>query len=107
MGRTHTLTPEEKLELDAIIAMSKESANLYEMSVCTLDRAIDAVERGDVAECNNLRVQSLNYELRALDLKIKLLDKYQEFLEDIARVERWMMRKEARNGRTGECHNRG
>jgi hypothetical protein len=99
--RTHTFTAEEKLELDAIIAMSKESATLYELSVCALDRAISAVERGDLLESNNLRVQSLNYELRALDLKIKLLDRYQKFLEDISRAEGWTMRKEARNGRTG------
>ncbi len=103
MGGTHMFTPEEKLELDAIIAMSKESANLYELSVCTLDRAIVAVERGNLLECNNLRVQALNYELRALDLKIKLFDRYQKFLENIARVEGWTMRKEARNGRTGKC----
>jgi len=107
MGGTHMFTPEEKLELDAIIAMSKESANLYELSVCTLDRAIAAVERGNLVECNNLRVQALNYELRALDLKIKLLDRYQNFLEGIARVEGWTMRKEGRNGRTGECKYRG
>ena len=103
VGRAHTFTMEEKLELDAIIAMSKESANLYELSVCALDRAIEAVEHGNLAESNNLRVQSLNYELRALDLKIKLLDRYQKFLENIARVEGWTMRKEARNGRTGKC----
>lgn len=107
MGRTHTLTSEEKLELDAIIAMSKESANLYELSVCALDRAVEAVEHGDLAECNNLRVQSLNYELRALDLKIKLLDRYQKFLEDVTCVEGWTMRKEARNAGTGKCKYRG
>ena len=107
MGGTHMFTPEEKLELDAIIAMSKESANLYELSVCTLDRAIAAVERGNLVECNNLRVQALNYELRALTVKIKVLDKYQKFLEGIARVEGWTMRKEGRNGRTSECKYRG
>ncbi len=107
MGRTHALTSEEKLELDAIIAMSKESANLYELSVCTLDRAIEAVEKGHQRECTELRVQSLNCELRALDLKIKLLDRYQKFLEDTGHMEGWTMRKEARNAGTGKCKYRG
>ena len=107
MGRTHTFTLEEKLELEAIRGMSKESASLYELSVETLDRAVKAAERGDLPECNMLRVQALNCELRALDLKIKMLDRYQKFLEDVARAEGWTMRKEARSGWTGKCHNRG
>lgn len=101
MARTHIFTPEEKLELDDIIASSKESATLYELSVCTLDRAIDAMERRDSGECTRLRVQALNYELRALTLKIKVLDRYQQFLENISRTEGWTIRKEAKNAGTG------
>ena len=101
MARTHIFTPEEKLELDAIIALSKESADLYELSVCALDRAIDAMERRDAGECTRLRVQALNYELRALTLKIKVLDRYQQFLGNIARTEGWTLRKEVWNAGTG------
>ena len=107
MGGTHMFTAEEKLELDAIIAMSKESANLYELSICILDRAIDAMERRESGECTHLRIQALNLELRALTVKIKVLDRYQKFLEGIARVEGWTMRKEGRNGWTSECKYRG
>ena len=99
--RVHKFTPKEKLELDAIISMVGDAAKLYELSVNTLDRALQEAERGHLRECTDLRVQSLNAELRALEVKIKLLDRYQQFLEGIARAEGWTIRKEARNAGTG------
>jgi hypothetical protein len=101
VAKTHLFTLEEKLELGAIITMLKESSNLYELSKDTLGQAVEAAERGDLLQCNNLRVQSLNCELRALDIKIKALDRYQGFLEGVARVEGWKVRKGASNARTG------
>ena len=107
MGKTHILTPEEKLELEAIIAMGEGVRSLYDLAADIARQAVAAAEKRDLVEARRLHIQSLECELRALDAKSEMLDRHQKFLQDIARAEGWIVSEEALNARTGEGKHQG